>query len=120
RGSRRPQGRPDPGPRLDCDVRGAHAGPWSAERPRPHRHRPQTGRNNTMTSSPLDMKRIPVLVLALVALAVAGCGGSNKPKSAANPSNNGSASGHAPKSTPAGPAGGRSEEHTSELQTLRQ
>jgi len=60
-----------------------------------------------MTSSPLDMKRIPVLVLALVALAVAGCGGSNKPKSAANPSNNGSASGNAPKSTPAGPAGGK-------------
>ena len=60
-----------------------------------------------MTSSPLDMKRIPVLTLALVALAVAGCGSSNKPKSAANPSNNGSASGNAPKSTPAGPAGGK-------------
>ena len=61
-----------------------------------------------MTSSRLDMKRIPLLLLAVIALAAAGCGGSsNKPKSAANPSNNGSASGNAPKSTPAGPSGGK-------------
>ena len=61
-----------------------------------------------MTSSVVDMKRIPLLLLAVAALAAAGCGGgSNKPKSAANPSNNGSASGNAPKTSTSGAAGGK-------------
>jgi plastocyanin len=60
-----------------------------------------------MTSSLVHMKRIAPLLLALVALTAAGCGSSSKPKSSANPSNNGSASGNAPKSVPAGPSGSK-------------
>ena len=61
-----------------------------------------------MTPSALHMKRIVLLPLALVALAAAGCGSSsNQPKSAANPSNNGSASGNAPTTAAAGPSAGK-------------
>jgi plastocyanin len=50
-----------------------------------------------MTTSHVGMKRLPLLLLAVLALAAAGCGGgSDDNNTSANPSNNGSPSGSAP------------------------
>jgi plastocyanin len=50
-----------------------------------------------MTTSHVSMKRIPLILLAVLVLAAAGCGsGSKDNNSSANPSNNGSPSGSAP------------------------